>query len=149
MIDVIPQFGEAETAADYILRPGGYVVITNAVGEIAVVKTPRGFFLPGGGQDEGETPEQAAIREAVEECGLYLRIRGQIGVADELVWSVSESKHYRKRCTFFSAECDRSAGDGEADHELIWMPANEAAARLTHGSQAWAVKMELRNAGEL
>ncbi len=32
------------------------------------------FVIPGGGVDKGETPEQAAIREAEEELGLQVRI---------------------------------------------------------------------------
>jgi len=32
------------------------------------------FAFPGGGVDEGETPEQAAIREAEEELGIQVKI---------------------------------------------------------------------------
>lgn len=33
------------------------------------------FVLPGGGIDEGETPEEAAIREVLEETGLSIHIQ--------------------------------------------------------------------------
>lgn len=148
MIEDIPQFGEVEAGADYVLRPGGYLVTRNGRGEIGVAETPRGFFLPGGGQDDGETPEQAAIREAIEECGLYVRIARRLGVADELVWSVSEGTHFRKRCTFFGAEYIRNEGLYESDHELVWLPADKAATTLAHKSQAWAVTLELKYARE-
>ena len=35
-----------------------------------------GFFRPAGGVDDGETPEQAALRECVEEAGVSVRIVG-------------------------------------------------------------------------
>jgi mutator protein MutT len=36
------------------------------------------FVFPGGGVDEGETPEQAAIREAMEELGIEVAIKQRI-----------------------------------------------------------------------
>ena len=38
------------------------------------------YVFPGGGVDEGETPEQAAIREAMEELGLEVRIKQKVAV---------------------------------------------------------------------
>ena len=32
------------------------------------------YMVPGGGVEDGETPEQAAVREAFEEVGLHVRI---------------------------------------------------------------------------
>jgi 8-oxo-dGTP pyrophosphatase MutT (NUDIX family) len=36
------------------------------------------FVFPGGGVDEGETPEQAAIREAMEELGVEIAIKQKV-----------------------------------------------------------------------
>ena len=36
------------------------------------------FAFPGGGMDEGETPEQAAIREAEEELGIQVKIKQKV-----------------------------------------------------------------------
>jgi len=36
------------------------------------------FVFPGGGMDEGETPEQAAIRETMEELGIEVRIKQKV-----------------------------------------------------------------------
>jgi 8-oxo-dGTP pyrophosphatase MutT (NUDIX family) len=83
--------------ATYVLRPGGYVVIFRSGGKVAVVSTPKGLFLPGGGQVPGESPEDAAIREAKEEYGLNVSLGRIIGVADELVFDAEEATHYRKR----------------------------------------------------
>jgi 8-oxo-dGTP diphosphatase len=135
----IREFGKSEPGVNYVLRPGGYAVIFNDAGEVALVKTPLGFALSGGGQNEGETPEQAAIREAHEECGLIIALRHRIGVADELVFAADERTHYRKSCTFFLAKVVEATGTGEKDHELHWLPATDAAGTLLHGSQQWAV----------
>ena len=139
MAEDILEFGAAVAGADYRLRPGGYVVARNARSEIAVVCTLRGCFLPGGGQESGETPESAAVREAEEECGLGVRLTGLLGRADELVFDAGEGRHYRKRCAFFSAEVTGCRAGGEVNHELVWMTADEATRRLSHQSQRWAV----------
>ena len=36
------------------------------------------YVFPGGGKDEGETPEEAAIREMEEETGLRVRIKKEL-----------------------------------------------------------------------
>ncbi|HMB25411.1 MAG TPA: NUDIX domain-containing protein [Anaerolineales bacterium] len=36
------------------------------------------FVFPGGGVDEGESPEQAAIREAMEELGIQVAIKQKV-----------------------------------------------------------------------
>lgn len=135
----LPEFGLDPLAAEYILRPGGYVVVFNQVGEVAVVAAPTGLFLPGGGQDVGETPEVAAIREAREECGWEIQLGERIGAADELVFAEVEQRHFRKRCTFFLAEIIAETTAVEVDHELLWLLPAEVQSQLRHASQRWAV----------
>jgi 8-oxo-dGTP pyrophosphatase MutT (NUDIX family) len=137
----IPEFGIAVSGVAYVLRPGGYAVLFNAAGEVATVSTPLGLALPGGGQDEGERPEEAAIREVREECGLRIVLGRRLGVADELVFAAEERTYYRKRCTFFFGEVIGSSATGEPDHRLLWLSPKHAVARLLHGSQRWAVSV--------
>ena len=144
MTEGIPEFGTVVPGAHYVLRPGGYLVVRNSEGAIAVLSTPQGLFLPGGGQERGESPAQAALREADEECGMRVRLEGLLCTADELVFAASEATYYRKRGVFFKAELVRHGKGGESDHRLIWMAMEEAAARLRHRSQAWAVMEAIR-----
>lgn len=138
---MIPEFGSAAEGAAYRLRPGGYAVARGAGGEIAVVETKLGLFLPGGGQEGSETPRDAAVREVHEECGLRVRIVAELGVADELVHSAAEDEHLRKRCTFFEAQVLGRDGPCERGHVLVWLSEGDALARLTHGSQRWALAL--------
>lgn len=140
MNPTIPVFGNYDPTTEYILRPGGYAIIARENGEIAVVKTPQGCYLPGGGQDSDESPEQAAIREVREECSFDIRIIRTLGVADELVYSELQQRHYRKRCSFFQAEMTSTEyAKCEADHALVWMSVSRALVELNHASQRWAL----------
>ncbi len=139
MASRIPEFGRAASCAEYILRPGGYAVIFNAAGKLAVVATPLGPALPGGGQHNGESPEAAAIRETREECGLRFTLGARLGVADELVFAADENTYYRKRCVFFLGKIEDKLGQGEPDHELRWLSPEKAATDLLHESQRWAI----------
>ena len=58
----------------------GIVLIQD--GNVALIERHRAgldyFVFPGGGVDEGELPEQAAVREAMEELGIAVAIRQKI-----------------------------------------------------------------------
>ena len=52
----------------YLDRMGAYLIPVSE-GRIAVVETPKGFFLLGGGIEKGETDEETILRECMEEAG--------------------------------------------------------------------------------
>src|SRR5947209_6337100 len=124
----IRQFGKVVVGKEYTLRRGGYCVIRDAADALAIVATPRGAFLLGGGQDGIETPQEALLREAHEECGCTLKVGERIGVADEMLFAKEEKTYFRKRCTFFIAEivAHEPALTTEPDHRLVWLSVEEA-----------------------
>ncbi|MDQ6830606.1 MAG: NUDIX domain-containing protein [Gemmatimonadota bacterium] len=136
----VPAFGSRIASARYALRPSAYAIIADENGRLAVVRTPEGIFLPGGGIDPGETPAQAAVREAREECGLVVRARSWSVRAVQLSFSKAEDQHFEKQCTFLDAAIDGPPAAGiEADHELVWLTPAAAAETLSHDSHSWAV----------
>jgi 8-oxo-dGTP pyrophosphatase MutT (NUDIX family) len=60
----------------------GIVLIED--GKVALIERHRAgldyFVFPGGGVDEGESPEQGAIREALEELGVEVAIKQKVAV---------------------------------------------------------------------
>ena len=60
----------------------GIVLIQD--GNVALIERHRAgldyYVFPGGGVDEGESPEQAAIREAMEELGVEVAIQQKVAV---------------------------------------------------------------------
>ena len=135
-----PVFGERAPNVRYTLRPGAYAFLRRAHDELALVRTPQGVFLPGGGIEADETPEAALVREVMEECGFVVRAGAWAAHAVQFVYSTVEGKHFEKRCIFMQAEIVSSAGTPtERDHELVWVSREEACKILAHESQRWAV----------
>ena len=61
------------------VRAGIVLIQDNKVALIERHRAGMDYFVfPGGGVDEGETPEQAAIREAMEELGIEVSIKRKI-----------------------------------------------------------------------
>ena len=137
--ETVPVFGQRLPDQDYQQRPSAYVVVRDSQRRVAVVRAPRGVFLPGGGITPGESPEDAAAREAREECGLHVDVLSSIGVAEEYLYSEQEAKYFVKRSRFFRGSLKGSVPSSEPDHELAWVPQDQAERLLTHGSHRWAL----------
>lgn len=134
-----PWFGERRPGVEHRDRPGGYAIARRDDGSIALVETASGVYLPGGGQEGDETPEEATLREVHEECGLVVELTGLVGRADQYVHADHVGVHLRKRCTFFTARILRDDGHRERGHTLLFASPERAVELLVHASQRWAV----------
>jgi 8-oxo-dGTP diphosphatase len=142
--DEWPEFGEMKPGQRYDPRPGCYGLIFDGEGRVAVMETPHGCYLPGGGSESGETPEETLIREVREECGCEVSNLKRVGEAVEYVHTAGNDTGIRNECAFFTAVLgESSAVATEDDHTLVWLEPQEAEARLAHGSQRWAVRQSI------
>ncbi|MCW3060626.1 MAG: pyrophosphohydrolase including oxidative damage repair enzyme [Capsulimonas sp.] len=145
---VIPEFGKIEGQV-YVSRPGAYGLIFDDKGRIAVLESPSGCFLPGGGAEGDEAPEETLIREVLEECALHVQIVKQLGASAEYRFTAGHEFGIRKECVFFAAMVSEACGAAtEPDHTLIWLEPREAEARLSHGSQQWAIRQSFLDGGD-
>lgn len=127
----------------YRRRPSAYALVRNELGLFAVVRTPVACYLPGGGMERGETPEETVVREAREECGFVVKPLAQIGRAMEICYSCEEGEYFEKDSFFVEAVITGRAFQTDLDHVLIWMAADDAVQVLTHGSHRWAIRRAL------
>jgi 8-oxo-dGTP diphosphatase len=136
----VPAFGSPPAEGGAVIRPSAYGLVTDGTAGIAIVRTPLGLFLPGGGMEPGESPLETVVREVWEECGLEAQVGRWVVRAIDFVYSPSERTHFEKQSTFVDARCSSRRVTGqEPDHELEWVTPESAIADLAHPSHRWAV----------
>lgn len=132
-------FGAKEEKAQYRDRIGAYL-LPYQDGRLAVVRTPKGYFLLGGGIDEGEDKEACIRRECMEEIGCPAVIEGYIGAAETYCFHSEFGWFHPVQYYFFGRIGERISAPVETDHTLEWIPINEAEWKLNIKQQIWAVQ---------
>ena len=113
---------------------GGVVLREGAAGAEVVIcgiDVDDVWGLPKGTLDEGESLQEAAVREVSEETGLKVEIVKKIGVVE--YWFSADGVRYHKWVHHYLM---RSTGgrteDHDAEHDRVeWMPVDKAIRRLT------------------
>ncbi len=135
-------FGQRESLP-YIDRPGAYLIPIRA-GKAAVVRTPKGYFLLGGGLDDAESHADCIRRECLEETGCEATVGLCIGSA-ETYCVHAELGPFHPIQTYYAGEISGPVQvPQERDHQLVWVPVEELRGRMYLPMQAWALEMALR-----
>ena len=109
-------------------------IVLIEVNKVALIERHRAgldyFVFPGGGVDEGETPEQAAVREAMEELGIEVVVRQKVA---EIHFDTSDQVYFLVERV--SGEFGTGIGEEFTDSDPndpsegiyipIWMPIEE------------------------
>ena len=93
------------------------------------------WSLPKGHLEDGETAEDAAIREVEEETGIRGRVLASLGTID--YWFVAEDRRIHKTVHHYLLEAsggELSDADVEVD-EVAWVPLGELAGRLAYAGE--------------
>ena len=143
------QFGVPDPGVSYKDRPAAFGVLERD-GQVALVRVTKPGMapwldLPGGALDEGESDQDAMVREFGEETGLAVRAGEQITRADQM-FRRDNGEPVNNRSAIFRAELvgEEPGLKIEDDHELVFMDIREAMVRLRHDSHAWALLALLR-----
>ena len=133
-------FGVADRRARYAEREAAYAVVLDADRRAAVVRAQRGLLLPGGGVEADESPEEALLRESLEECGRSLEIIGTIGRA--IQYCCGENGPFRAHHQFFQARF-RGPATRPGEYPLSWVHVDEASRWFRYESHVWAIRILL------
>lgn len=93
------------------------------------------WSLPKGHVEDGETHEDAAVREVEEETGIRGRVLASLGTID--YWFVAEDQRIHKTVHHYLLEAsggELSDEDVEVD-EVAWVPLTELRERLAYAGE--------------
>lgn len=131
-------FGTDE-GVGYVHRKGAYLIPIKD-GRIGIIQTPKGFFLLGGGIDEGETDISCITRECMEEAGYSVLIGKKVCSAE------TYAKHpvigyFHPIQTYYLGELvEQKQIPTEPDHKLLWMDYYNLRGRMFLEMQNWALE---------
>jgi 8-oxo-dGTP pyrophosphatase MutT (NUDIX family) len=93
------------------------------------------WSMPKGHLEEGETAEQAAVREAQEETGIQSQVIAPLGVID--FWFVAEGRRIHKTVHHFvlKATGGELCDDDIEVEEVAWVPVAELPERLGYADE--------------
>jgi 8-oxo-dGTP pyrophosphatase MutT (NUDIX family) len=93
------------------------------------------WSLPKGHIEAGETPEDAAVREVLEETGIHGSILASLGTID--FWFMAENQRIHKTVHHYLLEAqDVVLSDADAEvAEVAWVPLDEVADRLRYADE--------------
>lgn len=138
-------FGQPRPGGEYYHRPGAYLLAVED-GLLAVAQTPKGWFLPGGGVEKGESHAQCIRRECREELGREARPGEYLGCAEAYLVH-PRIPDYHAIYYFYTGALGGSLGPPtEPDHCLRLVPVEQAAQKLYLEAQRWAVRRLLGQA---
>lgn len=125
----------------------GGVIVRSAEDDLEVVlvgrERPRRWMLPKGTPIQGESLEQTARREVLEETGLEVRILERIGAIT--YWFAIAGARHHKIVHFYLLE---ATGGDTANHDwehdfVAWMPAGEALRHMSFHNEATIVEQAI------
>ena len=108
------------------------------------------WTLPKGRLEDGESSEQAAVREVAEETGFTCEITQPLGTIDYwFVWRPDKVRYHKFVHYFLMRHLGPAPAprDDEAE-EVVWLPVQEALARLTHANERDLVARALGTDGQ-
>jgi 8-oxo-dGTP diphosphatase len=116
-----------------MIRAGVVLLTDSGVAAIERVRDGMTYYtLPGGGVEDGETPQEAAVRETHEELGLIVRVDGLVAVIN-----FRGSTQYYYRAEVLGGEFGAGTGEELASpahskagsYRAVWLEPRQLAVR--------------------
>jgi 8-oxo-dGTP diphosphatase len=138
-------FRDPDAPVAAVVTPSVFVAVREEQGRLLLVRRcdSGSWELPGGRVDVGESAVEAAVREAVEEAGLRVRITGLVGLFTDPAYIVEAASGDEIRqqfviCFHGWAEWGRPHPDGHETCDAAWFdPEDVGSLPLELGARRW------------
>lgn len=104
------------------------------------------FQLPKGHLENGESSEEAALREVLEETGIEAKIAGKIGV-NKYPLEIGQERVFKIVTYFLMKFVSGKLTQNAEVEELYWLPLDEAVKKLTYANDRQILKKAAEMAG--
>ena len=134
------EFGDILDGQKYRDREAVYGLLYDESGQIAIINTPRGYFLPGGGIEKDESHQICIQREFLEETGCGIEVGEYIGCGILYGFAPSLETYLKMIEYFYKVSLSGEEQEKkEDDHEMIWIDICEAEKSMLLEHQSWAI----------
>ncbi|MDO4301485.1 MAG: NUDIX domain-containing protein [Clostridia bacterium] len=135
-------FGVKDSKYRYYDRIGAYLIAVQN-NSLAVVRTPKGYFLPGGKIEEQESHMECIKRECLEEIGYSVTVSDYI-CSGETYLIHPTIGHFHPIQFYYSGKIlEYVKKPVEQDHNFEWISCDEIGGKFVLKQQEWAVKKYL------
>ncbi len=135
-------FGKRDPNLTYFDRPGAYLICIKD-GKLACVQTPKGYFLLGGGIEQGESQTDCIHRECLEEAGLSVTLTRSFCAADSYTIHPRIGPFHPIQYYYLGTIGARVQDPIEPDHTFVWLPLTEIE-NMYVPQQIWAVQRAMK-----
>lgn len=132
-------FGKKEHAI-YTDRPGAYL-LPLCEDRIGIIRTKKGYFLLGGGNNPGETDHECILRECLEETGYQASVEQFLGSAETYTRHSRIGYFHPIQSYYLGRLLAKKQKPVEPDHELLWFSYEEIKGKLFSEMQNWALDL--------
>lgn len=131
-------FGVKENET-YFDRKGAYIIPIKE-NKVAVVQTPKGYFLIGGGLENGENDKVGIERECMEETGYSVLVKDKVCSAETFYFEPSIGFFHPIQVYYSGDLLDMVQRPKEKDHKLVWVEYDAIIGNMYHEMQSWAIE---------
>ena len=130
-------FGVKE-AAEYYDREGSYIIPVCG-DKVGVVKTPKGWFLLGGGLEKDESHIACIERECMEEAGYTVSVSRRLCSAETYCFHDTIGYFHPIQTYYIGELISKSAEPAETDHVFEWVEYEKIKGKMYFEMQSWAL----------
>ena len=139
--------GKPIQGISYYDRIGAYLICIEN-NKLAVVRDPKGYFLPGGGIDEGESLKECVKRECLEETGYFVSVDRHICSADAYLLHPNVGYFHPIQHYYSGKLIEKVCEPTEDDHAFEWISVDDIESKMYLEIQWRSVKYYMDNGGE-
>ena len=137
----------AKDNVEYTDREGAYLILVRN-NQVGIIQTSKGFFLLGGGLENGESHIECIERECMEEAGCVVSVKGKVCSAEAYCKHETIGYFHPIQTYYIGELISVVSAPSEKDHVFLWMEYDELKGKMYVEMQSWALEQSFKDADD-